>query len=272
MFDGNREEKSHLAIHNLNELGLQRSTTHQETINILLADEVIAVLGVHRASVNDTDLLSHGGRHRRSHEGTNGSVRLLSLIGRRHLARSNSPHRLVRNHNVIPVLLLQKIHHSLQLSLADVHRLSALPVLQKLTDAQDHLDSVRQSHLHLLSNELVGFGSHGVTTLAVTQDRPVNTEVYDSFKEHTKTLQHGSRELAGVRSISLHSHRYRTHYIDLPDVLSSDLNLGTNHILHKANVKSSGGDNNIAVRLQLSGTVEGVDKISKGSLRSVLDT
>ena len=111
-----------------------------------------------------------------------------------------------------------------------------------------------------------------MATLAVAQDRPVNTEVYSSLGIHRKTLQHGSRELARVRSISLHSHCFYTRYVDLPDVLSSDLNLGTNHVLHKADMEGGGSDNNVAIRLQLSSTVKGVDKISKGSLRSVLDT
>lgn len=170
----------HLTVDNVNKVGLQGRTTHQETIDVLLRHQVLAVLRRHRTTIDDTHVLSNSGTHRTCHERSDLRVRLLSHIGRRRLASANSPHRLVRDHDVLPVLLLHRVHHGLQLSLAHLHRLPALSVLQQLADAQNHLHTVRQSHLRLLRDEFVALSGNRVAALAVTHKRPVDAEIYDS--------------------------------------------------------------------------------------------
>lgn len=197
---------------------------------------------------------------------------LLSLIGSGDLASTDGPHGLVGNDDVLPILLLEHVDHSLELSLADVHGLTALSLLEQLTNAQDDLDAVGKSDLGLLGNQLVRLSSDGVAALAVAHEGPVNTEVYSIIpRRKTPTLQHRSRELTSVGTISLFIISIITKpYVDLPDVLSSNLNLRSHESLDKANVHSSGSDHNITVTLDLTSSVEGVDKISEGSLSSVL--
>lgn len=85
------------------------------------------------------------------------------------------------------------------------------------------------------------------------------------------TLQHGSRKLTGVGTITLQITRKTLSYVHLPDVLSSDLNLLSQKVLSQREVQGSRSDHDIAIGLKISSSIESIDKLSQRRHSSVLD-
>jgi hypothetical protein len=73
--------------------------------------------------------------------------------------------------NSLPVLLLDSLDDGIKLLLANVHRLVRLPLLERLPNAKDDLDLLRNGSGRLLGDEGRGVVEEG-SSLGVTNDNP----------------------------------------------------------------------------------------------------
>jgi hypothetical protein len=78
----------------------------------------------------------------------------------------------------LPVLLLDDLGESLDLTANDLVRLVSLSLLEGLTDAEDDLYVLLQSGRSLLGNEFVGLVEDGAT-LRVTEDDPFESDILE---------------------------------------------------------------------------------------------
>jgi hypothetical protein len=155
---------------------LEGSTANQETVNVGLLAELLAVLLADTATVQDAGLVSDLVANLLLQPGTDGGVDLLGLLSGGDLAGTNGPDGLVGNDNLAPVadLLLE----SGKLVGNDLEGLARLALLKRLTAAPDDADTVLNGVLGLGGNNLVRLLEDG-TALRVTQDGPVDAGVLE---------------------------------------------------------------------------------------------
>ncbi len=155
---------------------LQRRSTNQEPIDIRLLGQIPAVLLRHAAPVDNPRLVRDLTAHLLPQELADRGVHLLRLLRAGHLARPDGPDGLVRNHNIVPVLDLPLDRP--QLCRDHLDRVAALPLLQRLAAAQDHVDAALERGLGLGGDELVVLLEDDAT-FAVAQEGPGDGRVLE---------------------------------------------------------------------------------------------
>lgn len=157
-------------------LWLQASTANQEPINIRLLSEVLAVLRAHAATIKDPRLLRRLSTNITSQPLPNRLMHLLRLLNRGDLTRANRPDRLIRHHNLTPILNF--IRDRLQLARNMLHGDALLALLERLAAAQDDTQSAIERSLGLRGDEAVIFVEEDAA-LAVAEDRPGDAAVFE---------------------------------------------------------------------------------------------
>ena len=179
---------------------LQARSANKEPIDITLRGQIAAVLLAHTTTIDDSSFLRYFRRHRFGQPLADGGMDFLCLfyivavsapeiqvcgegkvwemasIDSRHtgcgnLAGTNCPNRLIRNNNLLPLFLVNRLVHRLQLLRHDLNRGPLLPLLQALTTAQNNTNTALDSSQRLLGNELVLF-SQDRSTLRVSEQCP----------------------------------------------------------------------------------------------------
>lgn len=165
-----------LGVDNVDKGRLQRGTANKESINVLLLGQLVAVLLADTATVDDACRLGSLLADLLGQPLADSSVNLLCLLRRGHLARTNGPDGLVRNHNLAPVLDL--LGHGTELVRDDLDRLAGLTLLERLAAAQNHAEATIECGLGLARHESVGFLQNH-TTLAVAEQSPRDVAVLE---------------------------------------------------------------------------------------------
>merc|ERR1719238_1244976 len=91
-------------VKDLRKVRLQRCTANEESIDVRLRDEIIAVGRRDAATILDAHLVGNAIPTLRTKEFANGCMCILGLLWCGDLASANSPDGLVRNHNLVPIL------------------------------------------------------------------------------------------------------------------------------------------------------------------------
>jgi hypothetical protein len=159
---------------------LQARSTNQESINILLRRQLLAVLLRHTPTINDPRLLRRLITNLLLQPRTDRSMHFLRLLARRNLTRPNRPNRFIRDNNLIPMslLALQLLRHSTQLARHNLDRLASLPLLQTLTTAQNYTNAALERGLTFRSYEGIVFLEND-PALGVPEERPGYAGVFE---------------------------------------------------------------------------------------------
>ena len=202
-------------------LRLQAGTANKETVNVLLLGEVLAVLSVDAAAVQDPglvgDLVTNVG-----HEPlADGSVNLLGLLDGGDLAGADGPDGLVGDDDVLPVANLGG--DSSKLALDHLDSLARLALLERLAAAPDDADATLGSNLSLVGDDLVRLPEDG-PALRVAEDGPVDATV----------LELGDADLAGEGAVGL-----------VKDVLGGNLDARLEVLAHEEEVESRRSDHHL---------------------------
>jgi hypothetical protein len=156
---------------------LERGTTDQETVNVLLFGQVLAVLLVDAATVQDASLFRHLVADLLLEPVADAGVNLLCLLGRGDLAGANSPDGLVGNDNLGPEVRGAELAlEGLELLGNDLESPVALALLERLATAPDNTDAVLCRILGLGGNEVVALAQNG-PSLAVAENDPRDAAV-----------------------------------------------------------------------------------------------
>ena len=83
-------------------------------------------------------------------------MNLLGLLGCGGLAGSDGPYGFVCHDNLLHILCGEVVEHVLHLGGAYVEVLAGLPLVEVLTDAENHAESASKGQLHLLDELPVG--------------------------------------------------------------------------------------------------------------------
>mmetsp|Transcript_22373 Transcript_22373/g.43855 ORF Transcript_22373/g.43855 Transcript_22373/m.43855 type:complete len:276 (+) Transcript_22373:365-1192(+) len=192
----------------LDELGLERGTTNEEAVNVLLLDELVAVLFSDGATVEDTGLSSNLLRDVLLEPVAELGVDLLGLLGRGSLASANGPHGLVGKNHVAPHgLLLEGGEVTLHLLSDHRHGLTVLAVLELLTNAANDCEALGDGVGGLLTNE--GAGLALLAALRVANNGELETKVH----EHVSAGLASKGSRAGVPAILGTNHDLRAHVL-----------------------------------------------------------
>ena len=116
-------------LDDLLELGEHGGAADEEAVDVGLANQLLAVSGLDRATVENSRLASVLRRDVLGEPFADLSVRLLSLLLRRDLASSDSPYGLVGNNQVGHARRIHSIQSSEQLRFDDVQCLACFPLL-----------------------------------------------------------------------------------------------------------------------------------------------
>ena len=170
---------------------LQASTTDKESVNILLLGQLLAVLLVDTATVEDSCLVSSLLADLVLQPRADSSVDLLCLLLGSNLAGANGPDGLVGDDNVGPVGADAALER-LELLCDDRDGASCLALLQRLAAAPDDSNTVLAGELCLGRHELVALAKDG-SPLGVAENRPGDVAI----------SQLGRRNLAGVGALGL---------------------------------------------------------------------
>ena len=82
-------------IDDIGKFGLQRGAADQKTVNVGPRRQILAILAIHRAPVENLDLVGHLGADVVLDPDAELLVNVLRLLGRRHHAGANCPDGLV---------------------------------------------------------------------------------------------------------------------------------------------------------------------------------
>ena len=157
-------------LDNGSELGLERGTTHEETIDIRLGNQVSTVARVGRPTVLDPGCSCNLSRHVLSEPLPHVGMCVLGNGWSGSLACTNSPDGFISDHNSRP--LLYGALNSIKLLLKDVVGLTSLSLLKCLTNAEDSLETGGLSLGDLLSNDFVSL-TEELSTLGVAHESPL---------------------------------------------------------------------------------------------------
>lgn len=204
-------------------LGLQAGTANQETINILLLRQVLAVLAVDAAAIQDTGLVRDLVANVLLEPLADGGVDLLRLLDSGDLASADGPDGLVGNDDLAPVANLGL--EGSQLLLNDGNGLAGLALLQGLAAAPDDAHAAFGRDLGLGGDQAVRLAKDR-PALGVAQDGPVDAAV----------LELGNADLAGERTVGL-----------VKDVLSSNLQARLEMLADEQKVEGRRGDHDLCM-------------------------
>ena len=152
----------------------------------------------------------------------------------------NVPNRLIRHHNLTPILNL--IRHSLKLLGHHLNRTPILALLQALTTAQNDAQPTVQRRLRLGSHERVVFLQDD-PALRVAQDRPRDAAVLE--------LVRGDLAREGARWL-------------VEDVLRGDFEAGAEVLAREEKVEGGWGDDDLwwCVRFAFGGCAWGLGRLT----------
>ena len=210
-----------LGVDDVNKGRLKGSTTDEETVNVLLLGELVAVLLADTATVDDSGVVRSGLADLLGEVLADGGVNLLGLLSAGDLAGADGPDGLVGNDDLAPVLDL--LGDSAELVGNDVDGLVGLSLLEGLANAENNTESVVESGLGLGGNEVVGLLEDD-TTLGVTGQSPGDVGL----------LELAGRDLTGEGTVGL-----------VEDVLSSDLETGAEVLTGEEKVEGRRGNNDL---------------------------
>ena len=225
-----------LSVDDVNESRLQAGAANEETINVGLLGEVLAVLLADGATVDDTGGLGDLLAELLVEPLTDALVNLLRLLGGGDLAGADGPDGLVGNDNLAPVLDL--LADGGKLADDNVHGLAGIALLEGLADAEDDVDAAVDGSLGLLSDEVVGLLEDD-TALGVADERPGDVGV----------LELGDGDLASEGTVGL-----------VEDVLGGNLNALASVLAGEEEVEGGRRDDDLGVGVDL-GVVELVDDV-----------
>lgn len=212
---------------------LEGSTANKEAVNIRLGSQLLRVLVRHRSTIEDAGLLSSLLAELLSHPLPDSIMSVLRLLSARDLSSSNSPNRLIRNHNLAPVL--DDLRHSRELPCDNLDRNALLPLLERLSNAENHAEATIKRSLGLGSDKLIRLVQDR-PALRVAEDNPVRTGVLDLV----------GCDLAGEGALAL-----------VEDVLGSDANVLAEEVAGVGEVEGGGRDNDLFLGLVVGSIEEG---------------
>jgi len=216
-----------LGVDDVNKGGLQRGTTNEETVNVLLLGELVAVLLADTATVDDSGVVRGGLADLLGEVLTNSGVDLLSLLSAGDLAGTNGPDGLVGNDNLAPVLDL--LGDGAELVGDDLDGLVGLSLLEGLANAENNTEAVVEGGLGLGGDEVVGLLEDD-TALRVTGQGPGDVGL----------LELAGRDLTGESTVGL-----------VEDVLGSDLETGAEVLAGEEKVEGRRGNDDLCKLLAL---------------------
>ena len=183
-------------------LGLQGGAADEEAVDVGLVSEVGGVLAVGAAAVQDPDgvgELAELGLEVVSDL----AVDVLRVGGCGRQAGADCPDRLVRNDNVLPVVLLHRLDHCGKLSLAHVEGAAGLLLVDGLADAENHLEALLDGKRHLVGDKLVRL-VEDASALAVSENDPLRATVLHLDRRDLSRVRPG---LLGVAVLRTHLDR-----------------------------------------------------------------
>jgi hypothetical protein len=234
-----------LGVDNVNKGGLQAGTANEETVNVLLLGELVAVLLADTATVDDSGVVRSGLADLLGEVFADGGVHLLGLLGAGDLAGANGPDGLVGNDDLAPVLDL--LGDGAELVGDDLDGLVGLSLLEGLANAENNAEAVVEGGLGLGSDEVVGLLEDD-TTLRVTGQGPGDVGL----------LELAGRDLTGEGTVGL-----------VEDVLGSDLETGAEVLTGEEKVEGRRGDDDLC-KLLASGHVHRPCSVYIPTLESTL--
>lgn len=217
-----------LGVDDINEGGLEGGTTDEETVNVLLLGELVAVLLADTATVDDSGVVRSGLADLLGEVLADGGVNLLGLLSAGDLAGADGPDGLVGNDDLAPVLDL--LGDGTELVGNDVDGLVGLSLLKGLANAENNAESVVERSLSLGGDEVVGLLEDD-TALRVTGQGPGDVGL----------LELAGRDLTGEGTVGL-----------VEDVLGSDLEAGAEVLAGEEKVESRRGNDDLCRLLALS--------------------
>ena len=217
-----------LGVDDINEGGLKGGTTDEETVNVLLLGELVAVLLADTATVDDSGVVRSGLADLLSEVLTDGGVDLLSLLSGGDLAGADGPDGLVGNDNLAPVLDL--LGDSAELVGNDIDGLVGLSLLKGLANAENDTESVVEGGLGLGGDEVVGLLEDD-TALRVTSQGPGNVGL----------LELAGRDLTSEGTVGL-----------VEDVLGGNLEAGAEVLTGEEKVEGRRGNDDLYELLALA--------------------
>lgn len=113
-------------LHDVDELGQQRRTANQETINVGTRNERLCVACLDGAAVDDAHTASNGRGHIGCDPGTDLGMSLFSLLRGGNFACADCPDRLVCDDNILPVRLANGSSDGEELLGTDAHSITTL--------------------------------------------------------------------------------------------------------------------------------------------------
>jgi hypothetical protein len=223
-----------VGVDNVNKLGLQASAANQEAVNILLLGEVLAVLAIDTATVQDAGLLRNLLADVGAQPLADGLVDLLGLLDGGDLAGADGPDGLVGNNNALPVGRGELRGEGGELALNDGNGLAGLALGERLATAPDDAHAAVNGELGLGSHHLIRLAQQR-TPLRVAQDGPVHAQVLE--------LRHA--DLAGEGAVGL-----------VIDVLRSHLDAGLGELFaRELEIERRRGDDNLCPEANVLETV-----------------
>lgn len=181
---GSSKPSSNIGIHlllridNIHKSGLQARTTDQETINIRLLSQLLAILVTHTSTIDDSRLLCRIGSQLLCNPLPNSLVHLLSLLRRCNFTRSNRPDGLVGDNHFAPIL--DRVGYGFELSQYHIHGLVAFSLLQRLSTAENDAQSSVECDFGLASHELVRLLEND-SAFRMSEDGPGDVAVFELF-------------------------------------------------------------------------------------------
>lgn len=231
-------------VDDVNKLGLERSTTDEETVDIRLVLEGTRVLAVDGTTVDDSDLVGLGA-NLVLEVGSDLVVDLLGVLGGGSETGTDGPDGLVGNDHVGPVLDLGD--DGVELGSDNVQGLASLLLVNGLSDTEDDVETVVKSVLGLVGNPLGGLLVDG-SSLGVAENDPLGSNV----------LELGHRHLTGEGTVSL-----------VERVLASHRHGGLlQRLLGEQEVGEGGRDDHLGLGVELGG-VESLNNGLDGLQRAV---
>jgi hypothetical protein len=157
---------------------LQAGTSNQETINIWLGSQVLAVLVGDTSTIDDSGILCNLLANTLLQPAANGSMDSLSLLSRSNLSGTNGPDWLISNNDLGPLLLAQNLLNSRKLGRDNRLSLTGLALGKGLAAAEDNPDAAIDGSLGLGGDEGVVL-LEDFTALGVADQGPGDTGVLE---------------------------------------------------------------------------------------------
>mmetsp|Transcript_45779 Transcript_45779/g.128808 ORF Transcript_45779/g.128808 Transcript_45779/m.128808 type:complete len:336 (-) Transcript_45779:28-1035(-) len=214
-----------LAVDDIGEFRLERSTSHKESINIGLGRKTGSGLSAGRSTVKDTGLVGNIGSSNFSEVLADISMGFLSLLGGGSKTSTDGPDGFIGNDNIFPVFLGENISIGLDLREDEIVGGSSFTVFKGFSTACHDLESLVQGVLRLRRNLSITFSLS--TTFGVTNNCPLGSHI----------SQHIGTSLTSVSTVSLG-----------PDILGTDGDISAKPVLDRLKVKLGWADNYFGIR------------------------